>query len=109
MDGDVGVDGRFFLQSRHSQGVSNASRSRVELVVFEGDDFPHPQSRINAQGEEGLVAAVAQYTEEIADLVLSEDSGLTRHMNKTSPRFGFVHYNSIEKEAKKEEGTKSPP
>jgi len=30
---------------------------------------------------------------------LSEDSGLTGHVNKTSYIFGFVHYNSLEKAA----------
>ena len=99
MDGDVVVNRGGLLEACHLQGVSDAARRRVELVVFEGDDFAHSKSRIDTQGEQRLVTSVSEQAEEIADLVLGKNSGLTWHVSKTLYFIGFVHYNSIEKAA----------
>jgi hypothetical protein len=82
MDRDVAVNSLLCFLPHHFQDVFGATVFGEDLRILDGDDFANAQAGINAQGEERLVAIVAEELKEIADFGLSKDSGLPRHVNK---------------------------
>ena len=70
MDRDVTVDDIFRFLAGHLQSVFGAAILSKNLGLFYRDNLAYPQSSVETDGEDGLVAGIAEDFEEVADLGL---------------------------------------
>ena len=70
VDRDVTGDDVFRFLASHLQGIFRAAIFSEHLRLFHRDNLAYPQSGVETNGEDGLVAGIAQDFEEVADLGL---------------------------------------
>ena len=70
VDRDVTVDDVFRFLASYFQGVLRAAIFSENLRLFYRDNLAYPQSGVETNGEDGLVASIAEDFEEVADLGL---------------------------------------
>ncbi len=70
MDRNVTVNDVFRFLTRDLKGVFGAAIFCEHLGLFYGDNLAYPQATVKTDGEDGLVAGIAEDFEEVADLCL---------------------------------------